>query len=76
MSLFHSRKNRCQEVLADRSWIQQSPERLCQYRCRCSQPSIGLSTGTPMGELGEGLKELKGPNLVSKRGEALGPVKA
>jgi hypothetical protein len=29
-----------------------------------------------MEELGEGLKELKGPHLTSKRGEALGPVKA
>jgi hypothetical protein len=25
-----------------------------------SQPAIGLSTGTPMEELGDGLKELKG----------------
>jgi hypothetical protein len=29
-----------------------------------------------MGELGEGLKELKEPNMVSMGGEALGPVKA
>jgi hypothetical protein len=29
-----------------------------------------------MEELGEGLKELKGPYLVSMGGEALGPVKA
>ena len=27
---------------------------------RYSQPTIGLSPGTPMEELGEGLKELKG----------------
>ena len=30
----------------------------------------------PMEELGEGLKELKGPYLASMGGEALGPVKA
>jgi hypothetical protein len=29
-----------------------------------------------MEELGEGLKELKGPYLASVGGEALGPVKA
>jgi hypothetical protein len=29
-----------------------------------------------MEKLGEGLKELKGPYLASKRGKALGPVKA
>jgi hypothetical protein len=29
-----------------------------------------------MKELGEGLKELKGPYLASMGGEALGPVKA
>jgi hypothetical protein len=28
--------------------------------CGYSQPNIGLSTETPMKELGEGLKELKG----------------
>jgi len=31
-----------------------------QYKYGCSQPNIGLSTGTPMEELGQGLKELKG----------------
>ena len=31
-----------------------------QYRWRCSQPTIGPSTGTPMEELAEGLKERKG----------------
>jgi hypothetical protein len=31
-----------------------------KYRGRRSQPTIGLSTGSPMEELGEGLKELKG----------------
>ena len=36
---------------------------------------IGLSTGTPMEELGEGLKELKGPYLASMGGEVLDPVK-
>jgi hypothetical protein len=30
----------------------------------------------PVEELGEGLKELKGPYLASMGGEALGPVKA
>ena len=29
-------------------------------RCRCLQPTIGLRLGTPIEELGEGLKELKG----------------
>jgi hypothetical protein len=31
-----------------------------QYRCECSQPTMGLSRGTPIEELREGLKELKG----------------
>jgi hypothetical protein len=30
-----------------------------KYRCGPSQPTIGLSMGTPMEELGKGLKELK-----------------
>jgi hypothetical protein len=30
-----------------------------KYRSGCSQPSIGLSTGSPMEELEKGLKELK-----------------
>jgi hypothetical protein len=50
-------------VLADRSLIQLSPERLCQYLTNtdgCSQPTIGLSTGSPMEELEKVLKELKG----------------
>ena len=56
-----------------------SPERLCQIRTNTdgdaqSQPSDRLNTGTPMEELGEGLKELKGPYLSSMGGEALGPV--
>jgi hypothetical protein len=59
-------------VLADRSLIQLSPERLCQILTNrdADAHSIGLSTGTPMEEKGEGLKELKGPYL------ARGPVKA
>jgi hypothetical protein len=69
----------CQEVLADRNLIQLSPERLCQIltRCGCSQPTIGLSTGTPIDDLREGLKELKGWALsgISGRG-ALSPAKA
>ena len=32
-----------------------------QYRCGCSQSTIGLNTGTPMKVLGEGLKQLKLP---------------
>jgi hypothetical protein len=40
------------------------------------KPTIGLSTGTPMKDLGEILKELKGPYLASIGGETLGPVKA
>jgi len=35
-----------------------------------------LITRTPVEELGERLKELKGPYLASTGGEALGPVKA
>jgi hypothetical protein len=35
------------------------PERN-KYRGRCSQPSIELSTGSPMEKLEEGLKEMKG----------------
>jgi hypothetical protein len=31
-----------------------------KYRCGCWQPTIGFSMGTPMEELGKGLKELKG----------------
>ena len=54
-------------------------ERICQNLTNTeevgSQPTIRLSTGTPMEELGEGLKELKGPYLASMGGEALGPVK-
>jgi hypothetical protein len=70
----------CQEVLADKSLIQLSPERLCQIMTNTeadahSQP-LGLSTGNPMKELGKGLKELKGPYLASMGGEALDPVKA
>jgi hypothetical protein len=30
------------------------------YRGRCSQPTIGLITGSPVEELKKGLKELKG----------------
>jgi hypothetical protein len=31
-----------------------------KYRSGCSEPSIGLSTGSPMKELEKGPKELKG----------------
>ena len=47
-----------------------------QCRCGCSQPTTGLSTGTPVEELGEGQKELMGPYLALMGGEALVPVKA
>ena len=40
------------------------------------QPIIELSTWTSMEELGEGVKELKGPYLASVGGEALDTVKA
>jgi hypothetical protein len=47
-----------------------------QYRSVCLQPTIGLSTGTPGEELGEELKELKGPYRALMGGEALSPMKA
>jgi hypothetical protein len=47
-----------------------------QYRCGCWQLTIGLSTGTSMEELEEGLKELKGLYVESVGGEALGRVNA
>jgi hypothetical protein len=31
-----------------------------KYRGECPQPTFGLSTGSPMGELEKGPKELKG----------------
>ena len=31
-----------------------------KYKGRCSQPTIGLSIGSPIEELEKGLKELKG----------------
>jgi hypothetical protein len=50
-----------QEALADRSLVCLSPERLCQSLNNTdvdasNQPSIRLSTETPMEELQEGLK--------------------
>jgi hypothetical protein len=30
-----------------------------RYRCGCSQPNFGMSTGTPVEDLEEGLKELE-----------------
>jgi hypothetical protein len=46
------------------TWYSCPLERLCQhltaYRCRYSQPTIGLSLGIPKEELGERLKELMG----------------
>ena len=44
----------CQEVHADRSLIQLSPERLCQNL------TYSEVDGSPMEELEKGLKELKG----------------
>jgi hypothetical protein len=49
----------CQIVLAYGSLIQMSLERFCQYRWRCSQSTICLSTETPVKELEEGLKGLR-----------------
>jgi hypothetical protein len=49
--------------LTDRSLAWLISERLYQQlteRCINLQPTIGLRSGTPMEELGEGLKELKG----------------
>jgi hypothetical protein len=37
---------------------------------------MGLRTGTTIQELGEDLKELKGPYLASMEGEVVGSVKA
>jgi hypothetical protein len=48
-------------MLADRSLIELSSEALPmpdKYRNGCLQPSIGLSTGSPMKELEKGPKEL------------------
>jgi hypothetical protein len=42
------------------SWEALSEPDQYKYRCRCLQPIAGLSTETPMEELGEGLKKLKG----------------
>jgi hypothetical protein len=55
-------------------------ERLCQILTNRDADAWMLTanhwTRTPMEELGEGLKELKGPYLASMGGEALCPVKA
>ena len=51
-------------MLADRSVIWLSPERLCQSLTNTeavgSKPTIGLSVGSPMEELEKGLTALKG----------------
>jgi hypothetical protein len=51
-------------VLADRSLVQLSPDKFLpepdQYRRRSTQPTIRLSAGTPLEELGQGLKDLNG----------------
>ena len=67
----------CQKAVAVRSLKQLSPGMLCQILTNRDEDalSIGLSTGTTMDELGEGLKELKGPYVTSMGGEALGLVK-
>ena len=62
----------CQEVLADRSLLQLSLERLCQILTNtdadgCLQPTFKLNIGVPMEELGVGLKELKEPG-INRRG--------
>jgi hypothetical protein len=48
-------------VLADRSLVWLFSKRLCQsLSSGCLQPAITLNMETPMGELGEELKKLKG----------------
>jgi hypothetical protein len=61
---------------ADRSLIQLSPERLCHILTSIDVNACSVSTGTPMDDLGEGLKELEGSHMASMREKALGPVKA
>jgi hypothetical protein len=49
-------------VHAERSWIWLSPERPCQSltnRDGYLQPTLGLSTGSPIEELEKGLKEME-----------------
>ena len=54
----------CWEVLADRSLLYWSPERLCQCLTNTEvgalSQTIGLCTGSPMEELAKGLKDLNG----------------
>ena len=50
-------------MLADRSLVYLSPERLCQClknKIGCSQPNFGMSKVSLMEELEKGPKELKG----------------
>ena len=54
----------------DRSLAWLSSERLFlaadSDRCRYPQESMGNRLGTPMEELGEGLKELKGMSIIKE----------
>ena len=55
--------HRCPQVLADESQIEVTWEALLvhdKYKGGHSEPAIELSTGSPMGELEKGPKELKG----------------
>jgi hypothetical protein len=66
-------------VLIDRSPLliavpREALPELDQYRCRCSQPNIGLNAGIPKEETVEGVKEMMGPYLASVGQEALDPV--
>ena len=66
-------------MLAYSSLIQLSPERLCQILTN-TDADVMLATKhqpehrEPMEELGEAVKELKGPYLASVEGDTLGPV--
>jgi hypothetical protein len=56
----HFGQKREASFISRKSYYSCLPRGSARYRGGCSQPAIGLSMGTPMEELGEGLKELKG----------------
>ena len=56
--LWMPRSTCCQQP--DRAVSQDDLPESDKYRGGCSQPTIGLSTGSPMEELEKGLKEQKG----------------
>ena len=50
-------------MLTDRNLERLFSEKLCQHQASTdadNHPTIGLSPGTPIEDLGEGIKELKG----------------